>query len=628
MAYRTHDHTRSVPGPLASGDFPSSVNDSGSAPQPAARRRMDRRLAITGAPAATVAGDLVVKFPHRPRVKARDYDFTSLEIPQDIATLLAIAAQNYPEPLAYQSQKDVWQQIRRFARFVREDPQIRSAADVNTAMINRYRAWLNLQTHYRTGAPWSQRTQATALLTLQKLINTVKTNCPDRLPSIIVFPAHCYPNREPSQTRHRLDRKELRTLWWCCHKEIAENRARLHTGQQILNGDDSVSHDPHLVDMLNILNDLINSSSFPTWKAVTREMDKRGITRNTLTRLGGVNYLLSYLFLTPDTAAPYYVSLLVQLAGNVEPVRLLTRDCVRPDPTRDQWNTIEWEKARSGRAPQHIQIRSFPSNWQYGPPKLVADLLMITEPLVSRVASGDQNKLFLAWNSQEKTFGVISYTALTLAAQRFLSRAATRIDERNRRYPHRKRALLPEFELRDLRPSTANEHYLAHPGDIRHVQRILNHSSSETTEPYINGPLTRDLDSRILSAHQRKLVDNLCNHSASAGHNTPPKGSTVAPAASFGNECRDPQPRLCPEFQKCLDCPGLVIPVDAKHLAVLLRAERTFESARQRLHPERWRLYYADSYRMLKHTLKQFPEDLRPEAQTLLASLNPLPELE
>ena len=404
MAHKTHDHTRSIPRPFAARDFPDSVNDSVTAPQPTARRRIDRRLAVNSAPAATVAEDLVVRFPHRPRVKARAYDFASLGMPQDIATLLAIAAQNYPEPLAYQSQIAVWQQIRRFARFVREDPQILSAADVNTALINRYRAWLDLQTDSRSGAPWGQKTRATALLTLQKLINTAKTICPDRLPSTIVFPAHCYPNREPSQARRRLDRKELRTLSWCCHKEIAENRARLHTGQQLLNGDDSVSHNPHLIDMINLLNDMINSSSFPTWTAVTREMGKRGIARRTLAELGGVNYLLSYLFLTPDMAAPYYISLLIQLAGNVEPIRLLTRDCVRLDPTRAEWNTVEWEKARSGRAPQHVQMRSLPSKWQYGPPKLVADLLTVTEPLVSRVALGDQNKLFLAWNAHEQTF--------------------------------------------------------------------------------------------------------------------------------------------------------------------------------------------------------------------------------
>ena len=636
MPLRNHNDTYSEPGLItASGRFQDSARDTQTAPQHTTRRRIDRRLPEISTPTGTEVDDLLVTFPHRPGIKAKTYDFGSLGIPQDIAILLAHAARHHPEPLAYATQRSLWHQIGIFARFVRKNSHIGSVADVNTAMIHRYRTWLDQQTHSRTGTPWAQKTRAAALLALRTLIKTAKSVCPERLSSTIVFSAHCYPHREPPQARRRLYDQELKTLLWCCQKEITQIRARLRTAQQILNKDESVSHDPHLVDMLNVMNDLSTPTSFPTWETVTHEMRERGIKRDTLTKLGGMHDLLSYLFLTPDTAAPIFISLLIQLAGNVEPIRLLTRDCAHPDPTRDQWTTIEWEKPRAGRAPQHTQVRSFPSTKPYGPLKLVANLLTLTEPLVSRVPPGDQHRLFLAWNAHEKTFGVITYAVIEKATRRFLSRSAARIDEWNRQHPDRQRAPLPDFQLRDLRGSAATQHYVSSGGDIRHTQQILNHTSADTTELYINGPQTSDLDFKILASIVQQLVDHICNNAALTDRSTLPEDWSGTATASFSNNCQKPmgpsmlgQPRLCPHFQQCLDCPGLAIPIDATHFARILRAINAFESAHERLHPERWRLFYADSYRTLKDLLQEFPEGLLPEAQRLLSSLAPLPELE
>ena len=634
MPLRNHHDTYSGTGPLISGRSDDTAHDSPTVSHPETRQRIDRRLTIISASDVAATDDLVVTFPHRPGVEAKDYDFGSLGIPQDIAAMLAHAARYYPTPLAYASQGTLWHQITQFARFIRENPQMRSAADVNTAMVHRYRTWLDRQTHSRTGAPWAESSRAHALGALRTLIDTAKRVCPERLPSTIVFPAHLYAHRNPPQVRRGLDGKELKTLTWCCQKEIAEIRTRFEIAQQILNEDNSASQNPDLVDILDAL-DRLNNTGSPTSAAMEHEMHKRGIKYGTVTEHGGLQYLQSYLCLTPDTAAPFYVLLLIELAGNVEPVRLLTRDCRRPDPVDDQKIAIEWEKARSGRAPQRTQQRSFPPNKQYAPPALVADLLTLTEPLVSLVSPGDQNRLFLVWRTHEKTFGMIPYRTLALATHRFLSRAAIHIDEWNRQHPKRQRPPLPDFQLRDLRGSAATKHYKNSRGDIRHVQRVLNHSSADTTDLYIKGPLTQDLNYRIIASLMKKWVDNLCNHRAVAGDGTPCEVGTVAPAASFGNECRDPiipstsgKPQLCPNFQKCLDCPGLVIPIDAKHYALLLRAEKAFESALQRLNAERFRLFYADSYRRLKDILRQFPDSLLPEAQRLLASLSRLPELE
>ena len=111
-------------------------------------------------------------------------------------------------------------------------------------------------------------------------------------------------------------------------------------------------------------------------------------------------------------------------------------------------------------------------------------------------------------------------------------------------------------------------------------------------------PQVRDLNAAILTGALQRMVDRICGHTEkTAGRKGSENASEIA-SASFGNDCRGPivpamreGPRLCPQFQKCLDCPGLVIPIDVEHLALLLRANRAFESARKQLRPERWKLY-------------------------------------
>ena len=240
MPRRNHNDTYSEAEPITAGRFQDSARDTQTAPQHTTRRRLDRRLPEISTPTDTEVDDLLVTFPHRPGTKAKTYDFGSLEIPQDIAALLAHAARHHPEPLAYETQRSLWRQISTFARFVRENSHIGSVADVNTAMINHYRAWLDRRTHPRTGAPWAQRSRANALVALRTLIKTAKSVCPERLSSTIVFPAHCYPHREPSQPRQRLDNQELKALLWSCQQEITQIRARLRTAQQILNKDEPV----------------------------------------------------------------------------------------------------------------------------------------------------------------------------------------------------------------------------------------------------------------------------------------------------------------------------------------------------------------------------------------------------
>jgi len=73
----------------------------------------------------------------------------------------------------------------------------------------------------------------------------------------------------------------------------------------------------------------------------------------------------------------------------------------------------------------------------------------------------------------------------------------------------------------------------------------------------------------------------------------------------------------------------LVVPIDAEHLARLLLAKTQLEAARMRIDPHRFSLLYAPSLAILTDAiLPDFPAGLYAQAQAVLPSLAPLPELE
>ena len=588
-------------------------------------RRMDRRLPPTCTPAVNASDDLMVVFPHRPGTRAREYDFDTLELPPDLAHLLAHGARNHPVPLAHDSQQALWYSIRAFADFVRDDGRVKSVDDFNSGMIVRYRGWLDHQRGSRSGALWSQATRAKRLVDLRTLVSTIKILSPELLTSQIVFPASCYEKREQPLGTRRLNEAELRSLLWCCHQEIREIRDRFETGQRILS-DRSTNDNSALRNALRTLQEL-NQTGFPTEEA----MIERGIPRHTLSRFG-LSYLRSHLSLTAETAAAFFVALLTKLAGNVEPVLNITRDCAMPDPVDECLVVIKWKKPRAGPAPGSTQSGFFEASKPFSPPRLVSDLLMLSEPLVPRMPSLDRERLFVCWRPKGASFGAITYGHMAYQTKKFLARAHARIETWNHEHPDRPRDIIPAFELRDLRPSVATQLYLATKGDIRRTRKVLNHKSASTTQPYINDPLARDLNHRILASVQRQMIHNLLK--PHTPQESPPHRD-VPPSASFGHECRNPMlpsmdgpAELCPHFQQCRDCPGLVVFLTAENLAWLLKFEEAFESARERLHPDRWKFVYAETYHWLKELLSLFPEELKPEALSIVPTLPPVAELE
>ena len=199
---------------------------------------------------------------------------------------------------------------------------------------------------------------------------------------------------------------------------------------------------------------------------------------------------------------------------------------------------------------------------------------------------------------------------------------------------------MPDFAAVLLRGSVATEYYKASGGDIFATQDVLNHARADTTELYIKGPQTRRIQRETIVRLQGLMLGWIVG--AKADPQDQAQRDSIALAndatAPFSHDCLNPATgaapgsatgRICRHFGGCLRCPGLVIPIDAEHMARILRAIGELERARKRIDPRRFELLYAPSLRILvDDILPDFPQSLRAEAEGRMLALPILPALE
>jgi len=161
---------------------------------------------------------------------------------------------------------------------------------------------------------------------------------------------------------------------------------------------------------------------------------------------------------------------------------------------------------------------------------------------------------------------------------------------------------------------------------------VLNHASLATTEIYVRGPEAKAMRETTIARLQALMVGWI------SGEAPPPDTASVRRASGFAHDCLRPTAGVapgstsgeaCPHLGGCLACPGLVVPIDAEHLARLLMAKTQLEACRMRIDPHRFSLLYAPSLAILTEAiLPDFPADLYVSARALMPTLAPLPDLE
>jgi hypothetical protein len=172
---------------------------------------------------------------------------------------------------------------------------------------------------------------------------------------------------------------------------------------------------------------------------------------------------------------------------------------------------------------------------------------------------------------------------------------------------------------------------LAGQGDLIAAQALLNHARIDTTERYVRGPEAKRLQTETIARAQALMIGWVMSETGGKADAAPAPMRVTVP---FTHDCLNPlggdtPGKPCSRLSACLRCPGLVIPLDATHLARILQAIGALETARLTLDSARWDLIYAPSYRILvDDILPDFPGGLHEEARLIMAELPALPVLE
>lgn len=603
------------------------------------RRLLDRTLVLDPAPLDHPAEIAEIQFRDAWGDIAQRFDPALFGMPQDITVAIARAFRDHDVASSASTRTSRWFALRVFGRFLREDGQVGRAADLDTAAIRRFIAWLAKPANGRRRAVRSQSGQ---LGMIRPIINRAIDNNPGLFASDLAVPNNAIPlagvQRQP---RDRLPPVAMRAVLAACYAEIDKAWDKFEHGQAVAalpqippRGNLAAERDRWIWTLHRLGNGVMPSD---------RGLQLSKPDRLLIADVGGFRELEGYLHLTTDTLVAFYIALLIQTAANAGPLRQMKRDCVVLHPLERHRVMVEWLKPRAGGKVKRMQRRSFDNRRPYAAPRLIEKMLAMTAPLLPHVEPSRRDRLFLhrflmttGRLEREYRAGHIVQATLRSAMLRFYERQNAAIVAWNEAHPAKPRLLLPDFSPKLFRSSMASAHYTTSQGDIMAAKAVLNHASVVTTDIYVDGEAVRRLERDTIKRLQSLMIAWV-GGAESPGRRQRRKPGCEAPVTVlFGHDCLHPTDsryaqsgRGCPKLGGCLACPGLVVPVEPAPLARIIQAIRHLEGARARIDPHRFGLFYAPSLRVLaQDLLPAFPDHMLPAAEQIVDNLPPLPDLE
>jgi hypothetical protein len=551
-------------------------------------------------------------------------DFSSLPLPRAASCALAEAFWSHAGARAAPTVRTYWHHLRIFGRFVVQTRAVRDLGDLGSDLLLRYIEWLNKQ-HSDDGEPWSKGTRYSTYTTLRTMLQWL-LRCRPGLLGEIEFPVNPFPwkNRDVRRV-DKLSAQDLKAILKACEHDIAEARAlRDEADKEIAvsraNATDSIRTSRG--DLLRYIDERYGGI-MPSWTVI----HSRGHCplQQALVRQGYGRRIERCLYPGAEALFAYYLAILIQSAGNPEPLIELTVDCLQSIPLLDDRELVVWTKARAGAQ----QRRSFRSAGLFEPPALIREIVRWTRRLRPHASESHRDRLFLyKGNGGIKP---LSFSMVQILYPAFVAR-------------HN----LPAFTFASIRPSVLTAFYRA-SGDLRQVKAIANHAHLSTTVGYVEGAEVEAQNRVRIAALQNAFVGHIRHPQlhkradgvrhrrrlpASTPRLTPGRGAAVS---MFGFNCKDafsgiaPGTRrgeLCSNFLGCFTCPNAVITADAPSLARLLQARDHLRAASTYLHPARWQVVYSPQLQILEEDiLTRFSARELATAEPLRGALPPLPEL-
>ena len=597
-------------------------------------RRVDRRITRPATRADSIMPMAVVSFRNSWGTATQSFDPAMLDLPADMVPPLMAAFRINDAGSSPRTRTARWRGLRRFAGFLASEG-VTSAGEVNAGTMQRYLAFLARPVG---GKRLKRPTIGNHISLLRPLLVRAEQTNPTLFGSPLAIPYNPVPGSRIHEPKARLSREELQAVLAACYEEIDDAWMKFQRGQAIM-----AASDPPLRDKRaeSLESGIWRLSRLTGGLAPTQaQIDEAGIAFSALMRWGWRSGIIEHFHLTTRSVIPFYVALAIQLAANPDPLRLIRRDCLVPHPIDDNRVLVEWLKHKTGPNPK-LQRRSFDRRRPRSAPRLIEMLLAMTAPLIPHVPLEERDHLFLVhyltgtpYRQHASPAGLIPFSTLAGRIDWFIERANDRVARWNRDHPNRPRRPLPRFTAGQLRGSVATQHYVASGGDLIATAAILNHRDPVVTDAYVEGPAAHKLERETITRLQQLMI---------AWVTTPAPSEPTVPAARhgpvtalFGHRCLVPSEsdcagniRVCAHLGGCLSCPGLIVPLDAEHYARVLQARRHLRAAQDRIDPERWRLFYAPSLRVIEQDLlPAFPIELRFEAEALMERLPALPDPE
>jgi site-specific recombinase XerD len=550
-------------------------------------------------------------------------DFSSLALPRAVSCALAEAFWNQAAARAAPTVRTYWHHLRIFARFAVKTRTVQDLSDVGSDLLLRYIEWLNKQ-HSDDGEPWSKGTRYSTYMTLRTMLQWL-LRCRPGVLGEIEFPLNPFPwkNRDVRRV-DKLSAQDLKAILKACERDITDARAIRDEAEKEIAGSRANATDAIRTsrgDLLRYIDECYDGI-LPSWTVI----HSRGHCplQQALVRQGYGRRIERCLYPRAEALFAYYLSILIQSAGNPEPLTELAVDCLQSIPLLDDRELLVWNKARAG-GPQR---RAFRSTDPFEPPSLIREIMQWTRRLRPHASESDRGRLFLY--KGQGGVRALSFSMVQILYPAFVAR-------------HQ----LPGFTFASIRPSVLTAFYRA-SGDLRQVKAIANHAHLSTTVGYVEGAEVEAQNRVRIAALQSAFVGHIrhpqLNKPADSGRHrrvpastprlTPGRGAVVS---MFGFNCKDafsgiaPGTRrgeLCSNFLGCFTCPNAVITADAPSLARLLHARDHLRAASAYLHPARWQVVYAPQLQILEEDiLTRFSARELATAEPLRGTLPPLPEL-
>jgi hypothetical protein len=550
----------------------------------------------------------------------KTFDFTHFKGSIQLRSEVALALRHYGQDKATITCVGAYLNLKQWLEYIHENEgHITCTRLVTSQSLKNFIAWLNNKP-YKIGSrhnKWSY---------ISQIFKSLKRNRPDLCNPDLVIPFNAFPRKNAeTKPREGLSRTEIERVLAAARSDINMIMERYQRTQDLLkqklpkrlSKKDKFTADE--LKQFRVLLHVIESKHdgfVPDQATLLKKGSGISHIYKAISNFGGTKKISSMLYPFAEDIIPFMIAIGAQTFANPEGLRCMKRDCMSEHLLLEGRSIVSWDKGRSKRPQQ----RSFLSAKQMSVPKLINQVLTLTERLSHYAPEAERNNIFLihGLNNGYRAKLIPDYLT-SVHVRRFTKRHQLVCDEG-------KPLNLTLVKLRTTGLTLSHEQF---GYDILKTQAVANHYSPDTTMSYVDNVRVRDSHQKIIHNLQAYYIDE-----ARAGVDaqnikslsSEPTELRVENATAAGFTCRDPLASnipgqrkgvMCTAWLGCFTCPNAVIPISTDALVRLLSTKKALLDAKKTVDSQRWKSLYLPKLEIIEQDIiPKFPEKTLKEAMS------------